>query len=113
MLRCNMNNSMSLGLDDLLSDLQSARRVGDLGKLALIAYCDVRCWARQAGEFDVAERSTAMFTEEPHASRDAFLDQVDQLIDELQRARSRLAKPTPFILRGLPHDVFGSAAVAR
>jgi hypothetical protein len=112
MLRRNMTNSISLGLDDLLEDLQQARWSGDLGKLALIAYCDVRCWARQAGEFGVAERSTVMFTEQPHSSREAFLDQIDQLLAELLRARSRLADPASFTPHGPPHDVFASVAAA-
>jgi len=92
MLRCNMTASLSLqlGLDDLLADLQHARRCNELGRLALLAYCDVRCWARQAGEKDVADHSTAIFTEHPHASREDFLEQVDHLISELQRARPRV-----------------------
>ncbi len=90
MLHCNMTNSMYLGLDDLMHDLYQARRDSDLGKLALIAYCDVRCWARQAGEFAIAERSTAMFTEQPHASREEFLNQIDQLMGELTKAKCRL-----------------------
>ncbi len=105
MLQCNMTTSTSLqlGLDDLLADLQYARKHGELGRLALLAYCEVRCWARQAGESDVAEHSTAMFTALPHASKEAFLEQVDQLIAELERARPRLtdsmarmAQPTPY-----------------
>ncbi len=112
MLQCNMMNSISVGLDDLLDDLQQARWSGDMGKLALIAYCDVRCWARQAGEFGVAERSTAMFTEQPHSSREAFLDQIDQLIAELLRARSRLSEPASFTHHRPPHDVFARVATA-
>ncbi len=110
MLQRNMTNSISLGLDDLLDDLQQARWSGDLGKLALIAYCDVRCWARQAGEFGLAERSTTMFTEQPHSSREAFLDQIDELIGELLRARARRSESDSFTPRGPAHDVFASAA---
>ena len=82
--------SRQLGLDDLLADLQHARRCDELGRLALLAYCDVRCWARQAGELDVAEHSTAIFTEHPHASKADFLERVDHLISELQQARPRI-----------------------
>lgn len=98
MLHCNMTASLSLQLflDDLLADLWHARRRGDLGRLALIAYCDVRRWARQAGEAAVAEHSAAMITEVPHSSREAFLQQVDQLIAELEQIRSRLVEPGPF-----------------
>jgi hypothetical protein len=92
MLRCNMTEplSLQLGLDDLLADLQHARRCDELGRLALLTYCDVRCWARQAGELGVAEHSMAIFTEHPHASKEDFLERVDNLISELQRVRPRL-----------------------
>lgn len=95
MLRCNMNVSapLQLSLDDILADLQYARKRGDLGRLALIAYCEVRRWARQAGENTVAEHAAAMVTEVPHASREAFLEQVDQLIFELERTRIRFLRP--------------------
>jgi hypothetical protein len=91
MLHCNMNAAVTLqlGLDDLLADLRHARRQGDLGRLALLAYCEVRRWARQSGELDVAAHSAAMITEEPHASRDAFLEHIDCLIFELEQVRSR------------------------
>jgi hypothetical protein len=97
MLHCNMNLQMSLqlSLDDLLAELQHARRRGDLGRLALIAYCDVRRWARRAGERSLADHSAAMFTEQPHASREAFLQQVDSLVFELEQARSRLFAAVP------------------
>ncbi len=97
MLHCTMNMPMTLHLtlDDMLADLRHARRQGDLGRLALIAYCDVRRWARQAGEADLAEHSAAMFTDEPHASREAFLAQVDNLVFELAQVRSRIQAPAP------------------
>ena len=100
MLQCNMSASTSLQLclDDLLADLRHARRRGDLGRLALIAYCDVRRWARQAGEMGVAERSTAMFTGAPHASREAFLNQVDSLVLELEQLQSRYLEPMPNLI---------------
>ncbi len=95
MLHCNMNLIVSpqLCLDDLLGDLRHARRQGDLGRLALIAYCEVRRWARQVGEFGVAEHSSSMLTDEPHPSREAFLEQVDNLIGELEQARSKFHGP--------------------
>ena len=87
-----MNTSMTLrlGLDDLLGELRHARRSGELGRLALIAYCDVRRWARQAREWGVAELAASMFTAVPHASRDAFLEQVDTLVFELEQAKTRM-----------------------
>jgi hypothetical protein len=86
----NTIDSLLLGLDDLLADLQHARRSGELGRLALLSYCEVRTWARQAGEDRVANHSRNMFTEQPHISREAFLSEVDSLIMELEEARPRL-----------------------
>lgn len=87
MLHCTMNTSISLqlGLDDLLADLVHARRRDELGRLALLAYCEVRCWARQAGEPTIAERATVMFTEQPRTSKDVFLAKVDALIADLEQ----------------------------
>ena len=74
-----------LGLEDLLGDLRHARRREDLGRLALLAYCEVRRWARQSGEDGVAQRAAGLFTQSPHASRDAFLGQIDALLAELEQ----------------------------
>ncbi len=82
---------MQVGLDDLLGDLWYARRRGDLGRLALLSYCEVRRWARQAGEPRVAAHSSELITHGPHASRDEFLAQVDDLIGELEEVRCREA----------------------
>jgi hypothetical protein len=85
-----MNTSslqLQLGLEDLLGDLHHARRSGDLGRLALLMYCEVRRWARMAGDQGLADQSSELITHGPHASRDEFLEQVDKLIGELERAR--------------------------
>jgi hypothetical protein len=98
MLHRNMNTSaarLQLGLEDLLGDLQCARRAADLGRLALLAYCEVRRWARMAGEQELAEHSSALITHSPHASREQFLAEVDELIVELEQARSRSLNPEP------------------
>jgi hypothetical protein len=89
MLRCNMTTSLSiqLGLEDLLADLHHARRHQDLGRLALLAYCEVRSWARQAGEPGISEHSTQIFTRDPCVSKDAFLAKVDQLIMALEQLK--------------------------
>jgi len=84
-----------LSLDDVLGDLQHARRMGDLGRLALLAYCEVRRWARQVGEVELAQHSLALITDNPHATRHEFLHRVDDLIDELQGVRNRLAAQPP------------------
>ena len=93
MLRRNMNVSsapLRLGLEDLLDDLRHARQSGDLGRLALLAYCEVRRWARLAGEKQLAAHSSELITQSPLATRDQFLTHVDVLIIELEQARSRL-----------------------
>jgi hypothetical protein len=90
MLHRNMNDPtthLQLSLEDLLGDLHYARRSGDLGRLALLSYCEVRRWARLAGRLALAERSSELITHGPHASRDEFLAQVDGLIVELESAR--------------------------
>ena len=94
MLHCNMiaSSILQLSLDDLLADLRHARRQGDLARLALLAYCEVRRWARQAGETDIAEHAAAMITETPHASRESFIEQVDGLITELDDVRLRFVR---------------------
>jgi hypothetical protein len=98
MLHCNMNTHsirLQLGLEDLLGDLRYARRGPDLGRLALLAYCEVRRWARMAGEQALAEHSSDLITHSPHASREKFLAEVDELIVELEQARSRVLGPAP------------------
>jgi hypothetical protein len=80
---------LQLGLEDLLGDLRHARRSGDLGRLALLSYCEVRRWARMAGYQKLAEHSAELITQAPHASREEFLAQVDSLIVELEKARPR------------------------
>jgi len=82
--------TVKLRLDDVLGDLQHARRTGNIGRLALLAYCEVRRWARTAGEQELAEHSSALVMKSPHSTRDEFLSGVDSLIEELQSARSRL-----------------------
>lgn len=91
MLHCNMANraSLPLHLDDLLGDLRHARRGSDLARLALVSYCEVRRWAREAGEQQIAKHSSDLFIAGPHESREAFLRQVDDLILELEEARLR------------------------
>jgi hypothetical protein len=77
------------GLEDLLGDLWHARRRGDLGRLALVLYCEVRRWARQAGEQALAQQASALMLDGPWASREDFLAQVDRLIGELEAAHVR------------------------
>jgi hypothetical protein len=80
-------HQLQLGLEDLLGDLRHARRSGDLGRLALLSYCEVRRWARMAGDASLAEQSSELITHGPHANREQFLAHVDSLIGELERTR--------------------------
>jgi len=95
MLHCNMTSALSLqhGLQDLLADLRHARRSGDLGRLALLAYCEVRRWARDAGDSSLAEHASELITGSPHASREAFLEHIDDLIHELEGVPLLACKP--------------------
>jgi hypothetical protein len=67
-----------------------ARRSGDLGRLALLAYCEVRHWARVAGEQALADQSSGLIHNGPHANRDEFIARIDALIEELENARQRV-----------------------
>jgi hypothetical protein len=82
-----MSHHLQLRLEDLLGDLRHARRQGDLGRLALLSYCEVRRWARMAGEQELAEHSSVLVTEIPQASREEFLAQIDALICEMENVR--------------------------
>jgi len=91
MLRRNMNSAQSLhlALDDLLAELRHARRTGDMGRMALIVWCELRPWARRAGEAELAERVAAIMVHSPHGSRADFLRDVDALIELLARVLQR------------------------
>jgi hypothetical protein len=98
MLHCNMSTfgvSLQLGLEDLLGDLQFARRSGDLGRLALLASCEVQRWARVAGEQELVRHSSEIINRIPHASREEFMAEVDELIVELEQAHFRIAGGVP------------------
>jgi hypothetical protein len=86
MLHCNMTNSnnIQLGLEDLLADLHFARKHDELGRLALLAYCEVKGWARRAGKSDVADTALRMFSDNPCQSKNAFLAGIDNLIATLE-----------------------------
>lgn len=94
MLHCNMNSilhpTLQLQLEDVLGNLQHARRTDDLGRLALLAYCDVRRWARNAHQEALAERACELVTRMPHPSRAEFLSMVDEVIRELEQLRMSL-----------------------
>ena len=89
LLHCNMSAytlSLQNALEELLGDLGFARKSEDLGQLALLAYCEVRRWARDAGEQELARRSSELISRS---------HQADGLIAELEQARFRLAVAAP------------------
>ncbi len=92
MLHCNMascsTTALHLELEDVLGNLQHARRRGDLGRLALLTYWEVRRWARSAHRDALAARAADVVLGQPHPSRTAFLAIVDSVIDELERIRT-------------------------
>jgi hypothetical protein len=95
MLRCTMTSqhSLQIGLEDLLADLRHARRQNDLGRLALLAYCEVRRWARETGNEVLAKQASDLITGSPHVSRGVFLDHIDDLILELEAVAPMAANP--------------------
>lgn len=84
-------SALRSSLEDLLGDLWHARRRGDLGRLALLLYCEVRRWARQAGEQALAQQASALIVDGPSASREDYLARVDRMIAELEAVHVRLA----------------------
>ncbi|MDM0107607.1 hypothetical protein QTH97_21850 [Variovorax sp. J22R24] len=79
-----LSDSLMLGLDDLVADVAYARRHEDLGRLALLCYCELRPWARQAREERLAELTWALSTRATPGSRELFLRRVDVVIEELE-----------------------------
>lgn len=76
--------NIQLSLEDLLADLRYARRHDQLGRLALLAYCEVKGWARISGRPDLADISLRMFLEKPSVSKMQFLESIDSLIATLE-----------------------------
>ena len=98
--------AIQLGLEDLLADLHYARRSQQLGRLALLAYCEVKSWARQAGKPDIADGATRMFTETPCVCKEEFLSNIDHLIATLECHRKSSAPsniPAPATAEPLHH----------
>ena len=97
MLHRNMDSTghaQRLAFEDLLGDLTHARRRGDLGRIALLTYCELRRWARNADKRHLAERANDLFLAAPYPDRESFLREVDALIAEAEQA-SREPGPQP------------------
>lgn len=71
-------------LKDLLADLHFARKHEQLGRLALLAFCDVKRWARLAGKHEVADTALRMFSSIPCINKVDFLQSIDKLIEMLE-----------------------------
>jgi hypothetical protein len=82
--------NLQLDLEDILGSLLHARRKGDIGHLALVAYWEVRRWARVARLDALAKRAESVITEHPHATREEFLAVIDEVIAELERVHGGL-----------------------
>ncbi len=89
-----LSNDLRLGLQDLLADLWHARRVGDLGRLALLSYSDVRRWAQAAGLQALASRARGVVLDCPYESRASFLSEVDSFIVEMEQVLFADDEPT-------------------
>ena len=83
--------SLKNGLDDILRDLRFFRKTGDVGRLALLTYCDVRRWAREAGAQELAMHSTALVNDSSRLGHEEFVAAIDELIVGLERARLNTA----------------------
>lgn len=94
MLHCNMNDeSVTVQLRDRLEDLAAeighARKGMELGHLAALCFCEVRPWARRAGEGRLADLSWRLSIQPLPIDRRAFLMQIDRLIEELEQICTR------------------------
>ena len=87
----NTDQRLRLSLEDVLADLWHARRSGDVGRLALLSYCDVRRWARVAHHELLARHSQQLVLDCPYANREEFLSAVDRLIAETEQAHAGFA----------------------
>ena len=83
-----LSPALRSSLEDVLGSLLHARRNGDLGRLALLTYWDVRSWARWARRDALAGLASDFIIGEPLPNRAAFLTLVDQVIAELERIRA-------------------------
>jgi len=96
MLRCTMESlsaNLLVGLEDLAADVAHARRHEDLGRLALLCYCELRPWARRAQEERLAELTWSMSLRAPPGSRELFLQRVNAVIQELESVCRRAGRP--------------------
>ncbi|OYU41561.1 MAG: hypothetical protein CFE44_29075 [Burkholderiales bacterium PBB4] len=101
---------IQLALEDLLADLHHARRHDQLGRLALLAYCEVKGWARLANMPDLADKSLRLFSENPCLTIVEFLKKIDDMIatlelheQSLQRSNAICSTTVPVLSRFKVH----------
>ena len=82
-----LSPALRLDLEDVLGNLQYARRTGNLGRLAFVTFWDARKWARYAGRDALAERASDIVSLQPLPTKAEFLEIVDDVIAELERVR--------------------------
>ncbi|MDM0015861.1 hypothetical protein QTH87_25705 [Variovorax sp. J22P168] len=85
-------------LEDLVGEVSYARRQDDLGRLASVCYCEVRRWARIAGEDDLAELSCALVSNQPAHDRKSLIRQIDRLLCELEEVCHRAGVDAHFVV---------------
>ena len=85
-----MESRICAAAEDLAAELTHSRRHDDVGRLALLCFCQVRQLAREAHESQLSELSWRMFIGTVPQDRESFLARVDAVIDELQRVRTKL-----------------------
>jgi hypothetical protein len=81
-----LSENLRVGLEDLAKDVALARGQEQVGRLALLCCCEIRRWARLAGNERLAAQATAMIVQPVPVSRRSFLESVDALIEELEQA---------------------------
>lgn len=81
-----LSESLRVGLDDLARDVAVARMQEQVGRLALLCFCEIRPWARLAGNERLGAQAAAMIGLPIPISRRTFLNGVDALIVELEQA---------------------------
>jgi hypothetical protein len=85
------SRSSRLDLEDILGDVRGARRTRDFGRLALLAFCELRRWARFTRREELAAHANALFLGASQIDRERFLVEVDALIAEAEDTLQGLA----------------------
>jgi hypothetical protein len=100
-----MTNSIDnqLALEDLLADLQFVRKHDQIGRLALLAYCEAKGWARWAGKHDVSDKALEMFSQSPYHTKQEFLKEVNNLIAALEAHEEQYVRANALLVLNSTH----------